>query len=358
MDDFVIAPSDGPGFVELARTKTGRMFRKHILNKGSLLHPKTGETIQIDDAFVSSLTRNFADSVCDIVQVPKAGPKNEHSEDPDRNIGEVVGLEEKDGKVYALFDCRSSEDADKLGKTLLGASAMMHMNYTDTRTGKKVGPTLLHMAVTNRPYVVDLEDYEELISASADSSGEPAMLTTATTEESPTMDLAELLDILKDEHGIDVGALQAQAEYHENDDQRNTNLSNVLASALSQSGLVQLSSEGDSVTDQDIIAAVAELANTNVALSGRLESLEAESAEQTVDALISAGMILPAKRETMIKLKLSNEELFVELLPDAPLVHLSREEGLEEVNPSNELDVDAEIARLAGVGKESGYIRS
>src|ERR1700759_4581691 len=121
-DELVIVPSDGDGYVNLARTKTGRLFRKHLLNKGPLRHPKTGETINVDDAFIAKLKKNFDDKICDIVQVPLANDKNEHTEDPNRNIGEVVHIEVNGDKVYAVMDIRDPEHAAKLGKTYLGAS--------------------------------------------------------------------------------------------------------------------------------------------------------------------------------------------------------------------------------------------
>jgi hypothetical protein len=161
---IIPAPADAGPYVELARSATGRVFRKHILNLGPLIHPKTGQPIQLDDAWYARLRDNF-DSGVSMVQVPLANDKNEHSEDPLRNTGEVIGLEREGSKVYAVLDIRDPQVADKLGKTLLGASAMLHMDYTDTRTGQKVGPTLLHSCITNRPYVVGLGDYEEVVAA-------------------------------------------------------------------------------------------------------------------------------------------------------------------------------------------------
>src|SRR3954454_24182072 len=84
----------------LARTRKvqGKLFEKHILNLGPLLHPKTGGTINIDDAFVRSMQDNFARGVCDIVQVPLANDKNEHVETASANLGEVVGIKQREGK--------------------------------------------------------------------------------------------------------------------------------------------------------------------------------------------------------------------------------------------------------------------
>ncbi len=139
------------------------------LSTGPLIHPRTGKVIQIDDAFVRTLQKNFDDKVCDIVQVPIADKTNAHTEDPLRNAGRVVGLEREGNKVYAVMDIADPAVADKLGKTLLGASAMLHLDYTDTRTGARVGPTLLHSLVTNRPYCLGLEDYQEVVAATAEA---------------------------------------------------------------------------------------------------------------------------------------------------------------------------------------------
>ena len=44
-------------------------------------------------------------------------------------------------------------------KLFLGASAMFGMNYTDTRDGKRKGPTLCHVAITNRPHELELDEF-------------------------------------------------------------------------------------------------------------------------------------------------------------------------------------------------------
>ncbi len=102
-EDLVIVPSGhnggGDGFVHLARTKQGRLFRKHLLNLGKLRHPATGRVINVDKEFYDTMKRNFDAGVCDIVQVPLANGKNEHSEDPERKIGEVVEIELNGDKI-------------------------------------------------------------------------------------------------------------------------------------------------------------------------------------------------------------------------------------------------------------------
>jgi hypothetical protein len=344
MNELVIVPSNGEGYVELSRTKSGRLFRKHILNKGKLHHPGLpGVELEVNDKFVATLTKNFQDGVCDIVQVPVANDKNEHTEDPTRNIGEVIGIEEKDNKVYALIDVRDNPSADKLGKTMLGASAMMHLNYTDTKTNKKVGPTLLHMCVTNRPYVTGLDDYEEIVAATADNSDEAVLLTGPTQEENDMQTLEEMLETLKDEHGIDVLDLQKKVQ----DGANAAKLSNTLAEALTASGVVKLSA-GEAVDNNKIIDAVSEMATGYVAMSNRIAEVEKVANEAKVDALVAEARILPAHRDAMVELSAKDPELFEKLVPAEPMVKLSNEQGTGEApgaSENSELNVDESIQR-------------
>lgn len=363
-DELVIVPSNGDGYVELARTKSGRLFRKHILNVGNLRHPKTGKPIAIDDAFVTTLTKNFRDGVCDIVQVPLANDENKHTEDPERNIGEVVDLQVADNKVYAILDVRDDKHADKLGKTYLGASAMLNLDYTDTKTGKTVGPTLLHSCVTNRPYVTGLEPYEEIVAATSDRSEEAVVLLTddvddvvhvetptekstgmpeTKTTETPKPSLDELFETLKHDHNIDVPALQTTAAAGT----QATQLTQTLVDALTASGMVKLTATNDdTVSTEDVVGAVAELAQNNVTLTGRLGKLERERAEEHVQGLVDTGFIKPAKKTDMVELKLSNPSLFDAVLPDEPIVKLNAETG--KTPPQDEAhvkDIDNDIAR-------------
>jgi hypothetical protein len=361
-DELVIVPSDGDGYVSLAKTRTGRLFRKHLLNKGPLRHPKTGQIIDVDDDFISRLKANFDNGVCDIVQVPLADANNAHSEDPERNIGEVVDIEYTGDKVYAVLDIRDPTHADKLGKTYLGASAMLSLDYTNTKTGEKVGPTLLHSCVTNRPYVTGLDEYEEIVAATTDRSAEATVLLSDNTvviekpseetempeQETETVaepSLEDLLATLKTKHNIDVSALQAQ----QTESTRQTELSQTIVDALTKAGIVKLSNtDDDKVGTDTVINAVQELATNNVTLTSRLNTLEKRDAEHAVDGLITEGRILPAQREVMVDMKLSHPDMFDKVVPATPLVTLSNEVG---VNPpkaqKHEVDVDAEIARLS-----------
>lgn len=351
-DDYVLIPGTKgeEGFVALAKTQKGRLFRKQILPmNGSFTHPSApGKSIHVDEAFAKTLKKNFDAGVCPIVQVPIVNDANQHVEDPTRNMGEVVDLTYDDSGVYAIFDAR--KHAEDVGSTLLGASALLHLNYEDTRTGVKAGPTLLHMAVTNRPYVTDLGEFEEIVAASAgglkspaDTSGEKPVILIPASKTEEKMDLETLLATLKDEHGIDVAALQSQAKT--NTSELVTALSNVLGAPSQNDG---------EITIKDVADAVIELAEERVSLSAQVtalteanEAMVAREAEAEIDALIKQGRILPKAREAMVALSQSDRATFDAILPEDSIVALSAVGVETHEAPAESETLKADIARLA-----------
>lgn len=367
---IIVPAPKGDSYVALARLRQGSLFRKHILTLGELIHPSTKEKLNLDRAFADTLIKNFNDRVCDIVQVPLAGDQNEHVEAPDRNLGEVVGLELDGDKIFATIDIRKDGAAQQMGKTLLGASAFMHMNYVDTHTGEPAGPTLLHVAVTNRPYVTGLEDYQELVAASADNTGDTVLLTAAPTQESQMpQTLEDIKKELKEKHSIDLDVLQLSASDPKKDEKPSVDTA-ALVEALKSAGVVALSNDSDKVTSADVVKAVAELAADNVLLSNSaktlmadVEALKTKNVESEIDSLVSGGFILPAKRDTMVKLALSNRVLFDELLPAEPLVALSAERGVSGSDADASVDdkAQAAIAKYTtgpdSLAHKGGYVR-
>lgn len=353
MLDQVIVPAldDSEGYtladmsaLELTsrRKAQGAVYRKHILTMGRLIHPQTGENIQIDQSFVDSLKRNFDNQVCDSVAVPLADSQNRHSEDPLRNLGEVIGVEQQGKNVYALMDIRRPDAAAQMGKTLLGASAFLSLNYRDTRTGDKVGPALLHTCVTNRPYLTDLQPYEEVIAATADGMGDDAVVLTPEETAMPELSKDELIAALKG-HGIDVEALQAMA----GDRSQFSAMAEQLSDALALSG--QPMPAGDELTLSDITGAIAELAQLTQGLQEENILLARERAATEVDSLIAQGRVLPSQREGILELALTNRELMAQLVPDKPVVNLELSRGYDTGSADasgNVTDVDQEIIRL------------
>jgi hypothetical protein len=357
LDYFAVPGSkDTEGFVELARSQRGRLFRKQILKVGeSFKHPANpAKTITVDKAFAKRLQDNFREGICDIVQVPIVNDANQHVEDPTRNIGEVVDLTFDEKGVYATIDAR--KHADDLGSTLLGASALMHLDYPDTSSGEKKGPTLLHVAVTNRPYITNLEDFEEIVAASAsglaDTSGEaPGVLIPAQNTEEDTMDLDQIFALLKEEHDIDVPALQEQIALSastETDDETESELLAALSGVLAPGS--------ETLTVKDVADAVIELHNERVELSGKVatlaehnEKMLQKAAEDEIDEHVRAGRILPKQRDRMVALSRTDRATFEDLLPETPIVALS-EDGVTTFDaPEQSEEMEKNIERLVAL---------
>lgn len=372
MGNILIIPSgdDYQGFVGLsAKAKNipvtkpvqGKLFKKQILKKGPFYYPgANGNFIDVDDHMMDTMVTNFNNTVCDIVQVTKVDADNQHTEDPDYNRGEVVGLSHEGDALYAYIDAR--EYPEKFGKTYIGASAMLSLNYRDHRDGNFYGPTLCHVAVTNRPHVLNLESFEEVIAASNisdDSNDKPVFLTSAKepTEESK-MTLDELLVELKDDHGIDVRGLQTQVAELE----PQVALSAKIADELIATDILKLSSAEP--TPEEFVKAVAGLVSENVELSNKINEINEKSIKDAavveIDGLIASGHIEPARRDAMLELRLSNEELFKKLLPEAPVVKLSAEQGAdtEDEGAEDKITAEDEIVRLTSSPTAQRFIRN
>lgn len=169
MTELGIFEPDGEPYAELAGDGGPRTFRKHILTVGkTFVHPKTGKPLTVDEAWYSKMKANFDRNITGVVQFPAADANNAHTEDPLRNLGRVTNLGRDGARVYVDVQVPDAEIAGKIGSTILGASAMISMDYLDSTSGQRVGPALCHVAATNRPFLTDLADYEEVVGASAE----------------------------------------------------------------------------------------------------------------------------------------------------------------------------------------------
>lgn len=345
MTDLCIIPagSGTEGYVELgSRGATGTVFRKHVLTLGPLHYQ--GKTYNLDDQWYGQLERNFNDGVS-MVQAPVADEHNKHSEDPLRNGGEVIGVERNGSKVYTVIDVRDPDVVKGLrNKTIMGASAMLSMNYEDSRTGKKVGPALLHHCFTNRPHVLDLEPYQEIVAATASSADMDFELPVVLSmEESVELTQDELLQQLKARFGVDVPALQLAAS-------AKTDIT-AITDALKNSGVLALTGD-QSLRQEDVVGAIVELNAKNQELAGSVAMLTRERAERTVDGLISAGRLLPKSRERAVKeILLNGPESLDDFVAPAndPFVKMNAQSGTQGTGDGaakHDFDIDAEIGRL------------
>lgn len=354
MGDVIVPNVSNSSYIELANTGgrqvSGRLFRKQILHEGHFIHPaNAAKKVTIDRKFAESLVENFNAGACDIVQVPIVDDKNRHSEDPTRNIGEVVGLSYEPGVgVFADIDVRKY--ADDLGKTILGGSAMISLAYQDKVTGEVKTPVLLHVAATNRPYLTNLEGFKEVLAMSDTETDQEEIFFLSELEPSTggAMSKDELIAALK-EYGVDVPDLQRRAAAVD-DIAALSNLIDPKDSTLTLSDLAQATVELDEKT--------VELTNQITAANEQVEAIRKErdelllsAAEKEVDDLIADGRILPKAREKMIQLSVNDRETFDALVPDEAIVQLSENQTVTtfETPEGSDAEAVAEIDRYASM---------
>lgn len=344
----VLSSAAADEFVELSSPHLkvrGRLFKKEILPWGEFSHPRNPKfKVNVDQDFYRQLKQNFDNKVCPIVQVPMVDDQNRHVESPERNIGQVVDLGSDSHGIYAYIDVR--KNADDVGQTLLGASAKMSLNHLDRTTNQYVGPALYHVAVTNRPYLTNLSDFEEV--AMSDDTEEEAELLVNGVSETQSISKEEIPMVTKDEaitalseYGIDVNAGQAALQ----ELQGFVDLSNVI--------------EVDAVTPEAVSSAIVDLSNSINERDQQIETLTTQlnevnlsKAQAEVEKYIEEGRILPAMKDDMVDLSLTDRDRFERfLLPeDFARVEMS-EQGVTTSEDTHQNDPEdaakAEGARLA-----------
>ncbi len=136
--------------------------RTQILRRGVFFHPVYGK-FTIDDAVLSTMLTNFAEVR------PKAPTEmvvdfDHASGDPgatapgaSRAAGWVKDIELDDAGLWAVIEW-TAEAAELIkAKQYRFISPEFDLNYPNKETGKKVGPTMLTIALTNRPFLEGMQ---------------------------------------------------------------------------------------------------------------------------------------------------------------------------------------------------------
>ena len=135
-------------------------YRKQLVKFGDWVDPvNPGQKMKLDEAWAKKIVANFNARLLDKVPVPK-----NHTNDVAANTGELVGLEivEGDG-LYGLLEISEKETqlAIDEGRTF-NVSISFDRDYHDTKTNTAHGPTLLHVALVNNPYLKGLKSFEKV----------------------------------------------------------------------------------------------------------------------------------------------------------------------------------------------------
>lgn len=342
---------------EQATDLGGNLFRKQLLKIGEWVHPNDpSRKLTITRDLIRKLVENFRRGVLDKVPVPDT-----HTRSALANTGYVVGLEEAEDGLYGILKIEDETALEKLKRGLIpGISVSFTENYTVKETGEKVGPVLIHAALVDNPYIKGMRDFEPVaLGDDEDSEHVPYV----EGKEDDKMELDQLLTALKEEHKIDVTALQDQVKELEQARKDLATATETLDKIQQAVGEKIELSDDMGVVDavKQLVSEVERAEKETTELADRVAKLEEEGrkrdAKEAVGELVREGKVALADVEHYEKLYLSDKGLFESITKTLkPVVDLS-ERGVtdtEEPGSGDSFDAEAEIKRIT---KEYGISR-
>lgn len=136
----------------------GTVFYKQVAKFGKWVNPLFPiEFMELDKEWAQQIVDNFNAGVIDRVPVPL-----DHTDQTEANTGEVIKLEIKEDGLYAYLDIRRPNVVDDIVNGLIfDVSISFDWDYIDTANGDHHGPTLLHIALVNNPYLKGMPEFEQ-----------------------------------------------------------------------------------------------------------------------------------------------------------------------------------------------------
>jgi len=149
--------------------KDGDTFRKQVLKFGKWYHWDAEKgVLEITKDLVGKIVDNFKEKVIENVSVPLT-----HTNDPSKNTGNVVDLIQTDKGLDAIIEVKDKTIAKKIKDGLIKCvSASIDPNYLVKTSNKFVGPTMLHAALVQEPYIKGMQGF---IPLSEDFVGRPVL---------------------------------------------------------------------------------------------------------------------------------------------------------------------------------------
>lgn len=143
----------------------GSVYRKQLVKFGVWENPdypwfSDDPKMTLDEAWAEQIVENFnAGNLGSKVPVPL-----NHTDDVKANTGELVGLEIVAGDgLYGDLEIRDAETIEALDNGLIfDVSISFVWDLVRQDDGKHYGPTLLHVALVNTPYLIGMNAFEKV----------------------------------------------------------------------------------------------------------------------------------------------------------------------------------------------------
>lgn len=147
---------------DVAAKATGRVYRKQLFTYGTWINPNWWW----DDELLMDLTMELALAMKANFDNNTIGSKltvpRNHTGDVNANSGEVIGFEVGSDAAYVYLDIRDEKTADDIDKGLIwDVSAGFDFDWVSQKDGSHHGPCLLHVALTDEPYINNMSGFEK-----------------------------------------------------------------------------------------------------------------------------------------------------------------------------------------------------
>ena len=143
----------------------GTIYRKQLVKFGEWENPdypwfSDDPKMTLDEDWGNRVKENFdAGNLGSKVPVPL-----NHTDDVKANTGELVGVEVVDGDgLYGNLEIRDAQTIEDLDNGLIfDVSISFVWDLVRQDNGKHYGPTLLHVALVNTPYLIGMSSFEKV----------------------------------------------------------------------------------------------------------------------------------------------------------------------------------------------------
>lgn len=146
-------------------TFKGTTYKKQVAKFGEWVNPdypwfSDDPIMTLDEEWANQVIKNFNDNVLGSqVTVPI-----NHTDDANANAGVVKSLSIVKGKgLFADIEILDDSVKEKLDKGLIfDVSISFAWDYISQADGKHYGPTLIHVALVNTPYLIGMDSFEKV----------------------------------------------------------------------------------------------------------------------------------------------------------------------------------------------------
>ena len=144
---------------------SGHVYRKQLAKYGEWVNPEypyrsSDPIMTLDEAWGNKIVENFnANTLGSPVPIPL-----NHTNEVQANTGRVESLESVPGDgLYGNLRIDDEDTIEKLDKGIIfDVSISFDWNHVRTDNNKSYGPTLLHVALVNNPYLIEMNTFEKI----------------------------------------------------------------------------------------------------------------------------------------------------------------------------------------------------